>query len=247
MRVFRLNDILKTGIAGVAVLLFSMTSSAAAIISHNGYQSDTNTNIVTGGGLEWLQWDVTAGQSIDAALTTYGAAGWRSANPDELAELLNEFDFGRTFSGSTNITQSINSPWTASEVSTHNNFISLFGSTVPATDPVFDPLDPPAWSRAIVTGPNTIGGPTIFRAFVRDDFFHPLGGNVDHSVIFDSLFEDTSYSNNYYGIALVREISDPEPGNVPEPGSLPILCLGFLIIGITRKSTLVHKVVAIQE
>ena len=41
----------------------------AALITHNGYMLNTNTNIVTGGGLEWLQWDVTLGMSISDALT----------------------------------------------------------------------------------------------------------------------------------------------------------------------------------
>lgn len=244
IRVLRLSNLLRTGVAGIAVLLFSMTSSAT-LISHNGYQSDTASDIVTGGGLEWLQWNVTAGQSIEDALGTYSAAGWRTASTIELAALLNDFSFGLTFNGYTNVTQSVSSPWTTSEVSTHNNFISLFGRTVPATDPVFEPSDPPAFSRAIVTGPFTPGGQTIFRASVRDDSYHPIGGNISHYVQFDSLFVELSYSNNNYGVALVREISSSEPDNVPEPGPLVLMCLGLLITGITVKSKLASKTVAI--
>ncbi len=224
--------IIKT-LVGIAALFYSLTS-ISAIISHNGFDLDTDTNVVTGNGLEWLQWDVTIGESIDQAIFARSIDGWRSATTLEMAALLNSSNFGLTFDGSTNVTQTVTSPWTLSEISIHNDFISLFGITF--LD-VFDINDPFTFSGALSAGPVTIAGQTIFRIAVNDDFSHPLGGKVDHRVIFDSLFEELSYSNNQYGVALVRDPSETEADPVPLPPSLALVSLGLLILSYRRKKS----------
>ena len=52
-------------------LLVTSMASQATIISHFGYERDSASNIVRGGGLEWLMWDVTKGMSINEALAAY--------------------------------------------------------------------------------------------------------------------------------------------------------------------------------
>jgi len=47
------------------ILVFTISEGAfAGLITYNGHTLDENTNIVTGGGLEWLQWTETKGQSV---------------------------------------------------------------------------------------------------------------------------------------------------------------------------------------
>ena len=75
--------LMKTFIA--SCLLVTSMASQAAIISHYGYERDSASNIVTGGGLEWLKWDVTKGLSINAALAAYSADGWMLASNSQMA------------------------------------------------------------------------------------------------------------------------------------------------------------------
>jgi hypothetical protein len=229
---------------GVAAILYSLTATST-IISHNGFDLDTDTNIVKGNDLEWLQWDETIGESIEQSILARSIDGWRSATTFEMAALLNSFNFGVTFDGSTNVTQTLISPWTLSEISIHNNFISLFGIT---NSDAFDINDPLTFSGALSSGPLTIGGQTIFRGGIKDDFYHPLGGMVDHRVAFDSLFEELSYSDNQYGIALVRAPSEKEVNPVPSPPTLTIFILGLLFLSYRRKkSTLGHFIFNINN
>jgi len=111
----------------LAALLFSGFGTAnAAVVSYHGYTLDTDTNIVTGGGLEWLQWDETLGQSVNSALGNYAGAGWRVATNTEMADLLNAFSFGMVFDGIENTKQSLgveDEGYKAAE------FIELFGET----------------------------------------------------------------------------------------------------------------------
>lgn len=220
-------------LVGLAALFYSLTSTSA-IISHNGFDLDTDTNIVTGNDLEWLQWDVTKGESINQAISARSIDGWRSATTLEMAALLNSSNFGLTFDGSTNVTQTITSPWTLSEISMHNDFISLFGITFLDVLNINDPL---TFSGALSAGPVTIAGQTIFRIAVQDDSYHPIVENVDHRVTFDSLFEELSYSDNQYGVALVRELSETEVHSVPSPSSLVLVSLGLLILSYRRKKS----------
>ncbi|WP_339806835.1 hypothetical protein [uncultured Marinobacter sp.] len=69
----------------------------SGLITHNNYTLDTDTNIVTGGGLEWLQWDETLGLSIDDVTdpnSQYAQAGWSVVSDQQMAALFNEWAFG---------------------------------------------------------------------------------------------------------------------------------------------------------
>jgi hypothetical protein len=122
---------LKHLVAGI--LTSSMGLSAqAATYDYAGYSLDIDTNIVTGGGLEWLQWDETQGLTIVQALETYNADGWRLASLNEMASVLNAFDFGVTFVGDKDAgTQYATGPAATGLLDTpgYDAFITIFGPT----------------------------------------------------------------------------------------------------------------------
>lgn len=41
----------------ILILLACSPTTFAAVITYGSYSHDTDTNIVTGDGLEWLRWD----------------------------------------------------------------------------------------------------------------------------------------------------------------------------------------------
>jgi len=65
--------------------------STASVVSYYGYSLDTETNIVAGGGLEWLQWDETIGQNVEEALNSYSSDGWKLATYADMNNLIAEF------------------------------------------------------------------------------------------------------------------------------------------------------------
>lgn len=62
-----------------------------ALITRNDFSLDTSTNIITGNGLNWMRWDTLAGVSINQALTSYSAGGWRLASSDEMISMYSHF------------------------------------------------------------------------------------------------------------------------------------------------------------
>lgn len=123
----------------VTFVLLSIVVSAgsyAAQISHNGYTLDTNTSIVSGGGLDWMQWTQTQGLSIGQATQAYSASGWRLATNAEMAALYNSFAFENgipasyQFVDDENLHQEVS---TINPTQSHSAFIELFGVTAPAS------------------------------------------------------------------------------------------------------------------
>lgn len=58
-------------------------------ITYSGYTLDTETNLVTGNGLEWLRWDQTKDYTISLALGVHSE--FRLATFEEMSELVNTF------------------------------------------------------------------------------------------------------------------------------------------------------------
>ena len=107
-------------------LTFSIAASAATV-SHYGYTLNTDTNIVTGGGLQWLQWDETLGMTLSQVQSTYSTNGWRLATNSEMAALFNSFNFDYTFVVAENTPQLVNFNDPIDAPGPADEFISLFG------------------------------------------------------------------------------------------------------------------------
>lgn len=116
-----------------AQLLLLSYSVSAGVISYAGYTRETSSYIVTGGGLEWLQWTETLDLSvIDPSLEPSSflqrmqqlySQGWRIAVEDEVKNLMTNF-FGSPNEYAVGLLGYENA-----SVSALQNFINLFGNT----------------------------------------------------------------------------------------------------------------------
>lgn len=217
----------------VTVLVLSASVNAATI-THNEYSLDTDTNIVTGGGLEWLQWDETAGSSIVSALGTYEADGWRLATNYEMASLFNSFDFDLTFDTDENTHQLQRTPWSAAIESEYTRFIDLFGDTYAVSTlscPTCLPSDTYVSAIAYFGTDNEFND--LFNlAGVSDDFVAGTTQREAEAVMTGENYYDTDSSSSH-GVALVRTSVVPVPAAVWLFGSGLI---GFVGLARRKKS-----------
>ncbi len=205
-------------------LVLSINTASAATIEYAGYSHDTNTNIVKGGGLEWLQWDETIGQSIDQALSTYANDGWQLASNQQMSTLFNSFDFGFTFTSNESLIQHHFTGSTPGENPDEKDrkFISIFGNTNTAIPGPFV-----VEGSSALFGSDMDGDGLYNIASVVDDvsFIFPIPGSVS---FFKDIMNDT-FPAPAGGVALVRTAS------VPEPASFALLLMGVAGIAASRK------------
>jgi hypothetical protein len=204
------------------------------LISHSGYTLDTQTNIVTGGGLEWLQWDETAGLSVTVALSEN--VGWRMASASEMNGLLIDLDVTITVFDDPDTSDSANPhsyKWLGFDDRTeHEDFIELFGTTG-----YYDSDNTRAYTQAVIGNDDDDDG--YHRTFTAsadyEDLAQPQFGNtVDYSFIgFDNIGKDFAASDR--GIALVRDLySVPELSASAAPISA-LLLSALLCLGLERR------------
>lgn len=200
---------MKTRLLTVALAAAISPASYSAIISHSGYSLDTDTNIVTGGGLEWLQWDETDGLSINQAVSTYSSDGWRIATLGEMVGLFNTF-FEPNFVAVENNTrqESIGAAATGLlDTPAYDDFVTIFGATfVPASN--VEGLDPYRLTEAhFGTDDNNNG--SYGRAQVAGDYQQNNGVDLDALAwLYGEISTSTlNTGSSGIGVALVRETS----------------------------------------
>lgn len=218
----------------VLVGLALSLSANAATISHYGYTHDTETNIVTGGGVEWLRWDQTRGMSANEALATYRGDGWELASNEQVAALLTPFSSSEeNVNGSSSWSPPV---WDADENTTQyfwlgygpndyinvERFVSVFGG--------FDRSglgDSDSWLQAnAIFGKDLDGDGFLNRVAVADEYQEDPYWNTDLEE-FESvevkgrynIYSDTTsgtvgamdWSDGRYSVALVRVSEVPVP------------------------------------
>jgi hypothetical protein len=224
----------------LAGLLLASVSAPAAVIEYKGYSRDSSSNIVTGGGLEWLKWDVTQGKTVRQAINEN--SGWRLASVYEVIDMYNTFEFGRPFWDPSIKSMAHNEPWSVDENSPHNAFIKLFGSSIrgqcnPAPSWCYSPEDNSLSVHVLFEGKdrNSLG-----IAFVVEDstlLDNGLGasdrfGHIAH--IMTEGVTDFEFSRPGWGFVLVRTPqTDPTP--VSLPSSLSLLALGLAGLAYRRR------------
>jgi hypothetical protein len=228
-------------------LLVTSLASQAGLMSHYGYERDSGSNIVKGGGLEWLKWDVTKGMSINTALSKYASEGWSVATNTQMANLFNAFQFGKS-DWYPNQSSAIFTQWTADEQQPHDHFVKLFGETYSnvcesSTSRGCDSIaDPYVFSRAIY-GDRQVSGKGYWWAYIGLDSTY-LSWSIDGDRLLDNraglvhnelTIELTSTSDA--GVALVRTVpSNPTPVNAPV--SFSLFAMGLVVLGIRRRQAL---------
>ncbi|MFT7315337.1 MAG: hypothetical protein ACI9J5_003493 [Paraglaciecola sp.] len=226
---------MKINFLKVVFLSATLTISSfanSALITHNGYTLDSASNIVVKGGTEYLQWSVTAGQSINSALTLYSADGWSLVSNLQMAALYTDFGFNESLDE--NAAAGTGMSFTAgSDDTTFDHFIELFGITFLSTNPAFGTgIDANQYTQSIF-GSDTDNDGFYNQARVSTDY-------IKNSAPFDYLAyvnKDNSTQTNLatggnFGVALVRELQVPIIlVSVPEPLTLTLLGLG--LIGLT--------------
>lgn len=229
----------------LSCLFATSSASYGSVISHYGYSRDTQSasNVVTGGGLEWLMWDVTKGMSISSALDEYAKDGWVLATNLQMASLFNSFQFGKNdWNSIEGQTQFISLEWDSREDSSYNAFFSLFGSTwhsdcgANGRDYCYEITDPFRNAMAFFGSDLNKDGYYNLVSLVDDSLYHydDFSSNpVPHeAVIYEGLYPSTQ-SNDIVGVALVRMLTTV-PAPVPTPGTLGLLLLassGLLFFG----------------
>ncbi len=235
-------------------LLISSMSAHAALISHFGYERDSASNIVTGGGLEWLKWDVTKGMSVNTALEKYASQGWRLASNAEMASTYNRFSFGNDvwYAGETNYQRKDTSFVFDIVPNSHTQFINLFGATSidscslrARSTKCYADEEPDVRALAIFGSDSNLNGRYNYAEVLDDNIYlWKDSWTGDTGIRFNNssaaLYGDSVYgttSNTIMGVALVRS---GVPGNVevPTPASIGLLALGLVTLGYRRRHLL---------
>lgn len=233
---------MKSVLLGLSLLL-SCCFANAALITYNDYTLDEATNIVTGGGLEWLQWDETRGQSINSALTKYASQGWGVASNVHMAGLFNAFGFGAStpWDDNENTSQTHMTLWNSGDDINSDpieQFLTLFSiSFLYGGDPSLpsDPVD----ATGAFFGLDTDADGKTNVAELRSDY--TVDDYPDYTKVngYARLLNDTQAGtfgpSEYYGIALVRAIA---PANeVSAPANALLMALGLFGLVIRRRHT----------
>lgn len=209
-----------------AILILTSSLTQASLIEYNGYSRDSSSNIVTGGGLEWLMWDVTMGMSINSALAAYSVDGWALASNIQMADLFNVFQFGKTdWLADEGLQQSAGQPY--GSITNHDGFITLFGHTylsqceLTQSSGCYSRDNPYIISRAIYG--SDANGDSLFNlarvssdALILENNFQSFGASLSRDLV-----SNTEVSS-FTGIALVRKSA-----TVPAPNTFGILVLGI--------------------
>lgn len=221
-------------------LLMSTNLCSAGIISFSGYTLNEETRIVSNGELEWLQWSFTRNQGIDEALATtaktYLGGGWSLANNEQVAGLLNAFNFRTILDTDSRTTQSFQNnddpaaiiPIENINTDSEKQLVSLFGKTWEPAIYTNDVLDPLEYTSALFSEPNDT---KANRVTIFDDYQSQIqpGRTLSGEVILlgnisDRLAEPTA------GVALVRAagtVFTTEKVNSPSGFAYLAIVLGY--------------------
>ena len=204
----------------------------ATTINFGDYQYTTGENSFSGNGLEWLRWDLTANQSVDSALDTYQALGWRLANSQEMANLFNSFAIAPANHFGNDESQSYQQVLPLVDAPTvYDDIIAFLGTTFFDAGGASGDGELARLFSAAIYGSDDNNNGFVNGAIIQSDMTFQ-GSSYDNVAL---LFEDSFYvTNQVYegaGIALVRNITQ-----VPEPGQLSLfLALMFVLRLMKRK------------
>lgn len=203
-----------------AFSLLIAQGSLAATYTSNGYTWDDATNYVAGGGLEWMRWSETAGQSIQDAESIYVPAGWRVATVSEMAGLFSAFDFGPVFGDNENLNYYSES-YGAAVPPVFAEFQQLFGLTSSSGGNYAY-----AWFGNDADGDGKYGYAGVVSEQQAPSHFWHWGGYVGDE--YGNYGKD--YSSGSTGVALVRDVSA-----VPLPAAAYLFLTAIAGLPVVRR------------
>ncbi|NDW15161.1 hypothetical protein GTQ48_06470 [Alteromonas genovensis] len=226
----------------ITFLFFSVHApSSASIISINGYSLDTDKGVISSSdNLEWLQWSKTINLSPNQALSgiaqSYDGGGWKLANNEQVAGLLNTFNFGLEIDTDYRTFQDKKGPYVRGDNLSEDpftQFTTLFGNTYTLSANTTG-VDPLSYSYAQF-GENTSTVQAPNRVLVQGDFFSTTFNRPYASEIYVShLTGNMNVHTRTLGVALVREkAQNSNIVNVSEPSIL--LMFFFSLLCCARK------------
>jgi hypothetical protein len=221
--------ILKTTIVSTFLLVSGLAE--AGLILHNNYSLNTDTNIITNNGTEWLQWDVTIGESISSALGTYASEGWMLASNSQMAGLFSDFGWGSSVQEDGHIyTRGTFSART--DDSSMDKFIELFGTTTNSRCRERSGAGGFTCSRISSFYGSDLDDDGYYKAVrISSDYVYCRDGCrkiEDEAQITGDYYANVSYVSSEAGIALVRVVE------VPAPSTVLIFALGLMGLASRR-------------
>ena len=219
-------NLLKAAFTGL-VLIVSITGNAS-LITKNGYTLNTETNIITDGTLEWLQWDLTVGLTLSEALNLNPVDGFMLATNTQVKNLFNGWGFQNVPANSFGDTE--DEAYGTSVISpslTYQDFVFIFGVT---EDGSFG--DNQNQTSEALYGIDSDADNLINLAEVRWRI-DPTSLNSVRQIA--RLSGDEYTKGGFYdnkGWALVRNANTSS--QVPEPSTLAIFALGVIGLALRR-------------
>ncbi|MEQ3638756.1 MAG: hypothetical protein ABNH03_03280 [Alteromonas sp.] len=189
----------------------------AELITHNGHTLDTQTNIISTGQMQWLQWDVTLGKNVNWFLgggldqSLFGS-GWRLANNTEVAALLNTFFPENSWDSDPSTTQYFSSPNDGlgylNETNSESQFVDLFSNTSEAAFGEYIAFGEKSEVSGAIFGDDITAQKFNFVEVIGDRF-DSFGNSRDSNVILRDTWLSAGSISPLWGLALVRDVPEP--------------------------------------
>lgn len=228
----------------ILLSLLILQTSHASLMTHNGYEHEYDSNIVTGQGLEWLGWDVTKDKSLtwlrNGGAESILGGNWRLATVNEMTTLFNNFDFdsGTEFIADENMNSSFSTIYHYRDRDYHKEppwapisaFLGMFGRSYYKHDAG---VSLQQIGKAIYGEDQDNDG--RYNSAIISEMYNftldPGSGWLVAGLSSDS-YRDNPFGQGY-GLALVRELDNttpPDPLPVNSPSTFFLLMLSMLII-----------------
>mmetsp|Transcript_27557 Transcript_27557/g.35561 ORF Transcript_27557/g.35561 Transcript_27557/m.35561 type:complete len:243 (+) Transcript_27557:30-758(+) len=214
-------------------LFFVTTSAQSALISLNGYTLNSDTNIVSNGELDWLQWDINRGISREdvenTLLDNAQYQGWRYATYNEMLSLIKTF-FPFVDTNSVHWYQSTRHGLTVAEYVDYSLFHELITTELDDFGQLFGSIN----SRATFSSLTVNYGDVSFD----NDSGGVLVNSSQSLSIFDGLIDEPTWEDKVRFSAGMYESSWQTIGHalvrksihVSSPTTLPLLVLGLIFL-----------------
>jgi hypothetical protein len=221
----------------IASVCMAVSGLANAVpITHNDYTLNPTTNIVTHtDGTDWLQWDVTIGESINSALSKYASEGWMLASNAQMAGLFTDFGWGSSVQEDDTVA-TIGTYSASADESAMDEFIELFGTTY-SNQVRCSQVDILCQRRTSALFGSDLDDDGFFQyAHVHSDYLLCGRGACYESPDFARIVSDSYRSIDAdrimydagFGVALTRVV------DVPAPSTILIFALGLMGLASRR-------------